>query len=131
MKSKCMSKELLKTESPRTKSWKSFCRSRSIAEFRPLSTASESPERYSRSSAMADRKVGFVGIGRMGGRLAHRLIAAGFELTIFDTNEQIVRSFVELGAHSAASPAAVASACEIVITCLPTPSVVHAVALGP
>jgi 3-hydroxyisobutyrate dehydrogenase-like beta-hydroxyacid dehydrogenase len=37
---------------------------------------------------------------------------------------------VERGATAASSPAAVASACEIVITCLPTPSVVHAVALG-
>jgi 3-hydroxyisobutyrate dehydrogenase-like beta-hydroxyacid dehydrogenase len=80
---------------------------------------------------MADRKVGFIGVGRMGGRLAGRLIDAGFELTIFDTNDQVVRSFVERGARSAASPAAVASTCEIVITCLPTPSVVHAVALGP
>lgn len=80
---------------------------------------------------MADRKAGFIGVGRMGGRLASRLIEAGVELTVFDTNEQVVRSFVERGARSAASPAAVASACEIVITCLPTPAVVQAVALGP
>lgn len=43
---------------------------------------------------MADRRAGFIGVGKMGGKLATRLIDAGFELTIFDTNEQVVRSFV-------------------------------------
>jgi 3-hydroxyisobutyrate dehydrogenase-like beta-hydroxyacid dehydrogenase len=80
---------------------------------------------------MPERSVGFIGVGRMGGRLARRLIDAGYDLTIFDTSEAAVQSFVKLGARSANSPAAVASACEIVITCLPTPPVVHAVALGP
>lgn len=79
---------------------------------------------------MSDRSVGFIGVGRMGGRLARRLVDAGFKLTIFDTNQAIMRPFIESGATAAASPAAVASACEIVITCLPTPSIVHTVALG-
>ena len=80
---------------------------------------------------MSERSVGFIGVGRMGGRFVKRLIDAGFELTIFDTSEAVVRSFVEMGARSATSPAAVASACEVVMTCLPTPQVVQAVALGP
>ena len=79
---------------------------------------------------MTDRSIGFIGVGRMGGRLARRLIDAGYKLTIFDTSEAMMRPFVERGATAANSPAAVASACEIVITCLPTPSIVHAVALG-
>ena len=79
---------------------------------------------------MKDRSVGFIGVGRMGGRLARRLADAGYKLTIFDTSEAMMRPFVERGATAANSPAAVASACEIVITCLPTPSIVHAVALG-
>jgi 3-hydroxyisobutyrate dehydrogenase-like beta-hydroxyacid dehydrogenase len=66
----------------------------------------------------------------MGGRLARRLIDAGYALTIFDTNEAAVREFAALGAHPLASAAAVASACEIVITCLPTPQIVQKVALG-
>ena len=76
-------------------------------------------------------QVGFIGVGRMGSRFARRLINAGFDLTIFDTNADAVRSFVELGARSAKSPAEVASVCEIVITCLPTPAIVQSVALGP
>jgi len=75
--------------------------------------------------------VGFIGVGRMGSRLARRLIDAGFELTICDTDADVLRSFAQLGAHTASSAAETASACEIVITCLPTPSVVQAVALGP
>ena len=35
---------------------------------------------------MADRTLGFIGVGRMGGRLARRLIDAGYRLTIFDTS---------------------------------------------
>jgi 3-hydroxyisobutyrate dehydrogenase-like beta-hydroxyacid dehydrogenase len=66
----------------------------------------------------------------MGGRLARRLADAGYKLIIFDTSEAMMRPFVERGATTADSPAGVACACEIVITCLPTPSVVHAVALG-
>ena len=80
---------------------------------------------------MSDRNLGFIGVGRMGGRLARRLQDAGYSLIVFDTSDAVVRPFVERGATALQSPAAVASACEIVITCLPTPAVVHKVALGP
>jgi len=80
---------------------------------------------------MSDRNLGFIGVGRMGGRVARRLVDAGYSLTVFDTSDAVVRPFVERGATAVQSPAAVASACEIVITCLPTPAVVHKVALGP
>jgi len=80
---------------------------------------------------MSDRNLGFIGVGRMGGRLARRLQDAGYSLTVFDTSDAVVRPFVERGATALQSPAAVASACEIVFTCLPTPAVVHKVALGP
>jgi 3-hydroxyisobutyrate dehydrogenase-like beta-hydroxyacid dehydrogenase len=80
---------------------------------------------------MSDRNIGFIGVGRMGGRLARRLLDAGYSLTVFDTSDAVIRPFVERGATAVQSPAAVASASEIVITCLPTPAVVHKVALGP
>jgi 3-hydroxyisobutyrate dehydrogenase-like beta-hydroxyacid dehydrogenase len=79
---------------------------------------------------MGKQGVGFIGVGNMGGRLARRLIAAGYDLTIFDTSPDALQAFAKLGALPADSPAAVASACEVVITCLPTPAVVYAVALG-
>jgi 3-hydroxyisobutyrate dehydrogenase-like beta-hydroxyacid dehydrogenase len=80
---------------------------------------------------MAKQSIGFVGIGKMGSRMVHRLIEVGYQLTIHDTNEAAVAPFVEKGAVFADSPAAVASVSEIVLASLPAPSVVQAVALGP
>lgn len=80
---------------------------------------------------MSERGLGFVGVGRMGGRMCRRLIQAGYQLTVFDTSEEVVRPLVEMGAERADSPAAVASTAEIVLASLPTPPVVQAVALGP
>jgi 3-hydroxyisobutyrate dehydrogenase-like beta-hydroxyacid dehydrogenase len=80
---------------------------------------------------MSDQNVGFIGVGRMGGPMARRLIEAGYKLTIFDTSEAAIAPLVALGAHKADSPAAVASAAEVVIGSLPTPAIVQAVALGP
>ncbi len=67
----------------------------------------------------------------MGGRMARRLINAGYDLTVADQSEAAVAELVALGAHCADSPAAVASAAEIVLASLPTPPIVQAVALGP
>ncbi len=80
---------------------------------------------------MAEKRLGFVGVGRMGGRMARRLIQAGYTLTVFDTSEEALRPLMERGAERADSAAAVASASEIVLASLPTPPVVEAVALGP
>ena len=78
-----------------------------------------------------DKTVGFVGVGRMGGRMARRLIDAGYALSIYDTTEDALAPLVALGAQHADSPAAVASAAELVLASLPMPPVVEAVALGP
>ena len=56
--------------------------------------------------------IGFIGVGRMGGRMARRLIQAGHPLTIFDTNDAAARVLVDLGAKRVDSAKAVASACE-------------------
>jgi 3-hydroxyisobutyrate dehydrogenase-like beta-hydroxyacid dehydrogenase len=74
--------------------------------------------------------IGFVGVGRMGGRMARRLLDGGLNLTICDSSPEVLRPLVERGAHVADSAAAVASSCEIVFVSLPTPAVVEAVALG-
>ncbi len=80
---------------------------------------------------MAKQGLGFVGTGRMGSRMVRRLIQAGHEVTIYDTSEVAVAPLVEIGAKRAASPAAVASAAEIVFASVPTPPILQAVALGP
>lgn len=80
---------------------------------------------------MATQSIGFVGVGRMGSRMVRRLIQSGHQLTIYDTSEAAIAPLAELGAQRAESPAAVASAAEIVLASVPTPPIVQAVALGP
>ena len=63
--------------------------------------------------------------------MARRLLEAGYAVTIYDTSEAALAAHEKLGARRAESPAAVASAAEIVIGSLPTPPIVQAVALGP
>ena len=80
---------------------------------------------------MSQQNVGFIGVGRMGGPMVRRLLEAGYGVTIYDTSEAALAAHEKLGARRAESPAAVASAAEIVIGSLPTPPIVQAVALGP
>ncbi len=79
---------------------------------------------------MDKQLLGFVGVGHMGGPMSSRLLDAGYSLCVFDTNPDAVRPLVARGAKAAASPAEVASAARIVFMSLPTPAIVHAVALG-
>src|SRR6185503_910266 len=79
---------------------------------------------------MAQTELGFVGVGRMGGPMAVRLLDAGYPLTIYDTNADAVKTLVSRGAKAAASAEAVASAADIVLMSLPTPPIVQAVSLG-
>lgn len=63
--------------------------------------------------------------------MCRRLLEAGYALTVYDTNEEALSALEKLGAKRAESPAAAASAAEIVLASLPTPPIVHMVALGP
>jgi 3-hydroxyisobutyrate dehydrogenase-like beta-hydroxyacid dehydrogenase len=74
--------------------------------------------------------LGFIGLGTMGGVMASRLVEAGHALVVYDTSAAAVQALVDKGAVAAESPAAVASAAEIVFASLPTPDVVRAVATG-
>jgi len=80
---------------------------------------------------MAQQTIGFVGVGRMGGRMGRRLLDAGYGLAIYDTSDAVVAPLVAAGARRFDSAAAVASEAEIVLASLPTPPIVEAVALGP
>jgi 3-hydroxyisobutyrate dehydrogenase-like beta-hydroxyacid dehydrogenase len=79
---------------------------------------------------MPGQSLGFIGLGRMGGPMVGRLLDAGHALTVFDTSEQAVAPLLARGATRAGSAAEVASAADIVLVSLPTPDIVHEVALG-
>jgi len=79
---------------------------------------------------MAKERLGFIGVGRMGDPMARNLLAAGFELTIYDTNAAAIAPLAAMGAQVAKSPMEVASAAEVVLVSLPTPDIVKKVALA-
>jgi 3-hydroxyisobutyrate dehydrogenase-like beta-hydroxyacid dehydrogenase len=79
---------------------------------------------------MPGKQLGFVGVGRMGGFMTQRLLAAGHGVVVTDPSAEAVAALVALGATSAPSPAAVAAVADIVFASLPSPAVVEAVALG-
>ena len=76
------------------------------------------------------KKLGFIGIGRMGAPMARRLIAAGYDVTVYDPSEAAMAELEKEGAHPVASPVAVANVVETVLLSLPTPDIVNAVATG-
>ncbi len=74
--------------------------------------------------------LGFIGVGRMGGPMASRLLEAGHQLCIYDLSSDATKPFAARGATIVASPAEVASRAELVLVSLPTPDIVRTVALG-
>jgi len=74
--------------------------------------------------------LGFIGVGRMGGPMALRLIDTGHRLTIYDTSTTAIAPLAARGAVVAKSTREVAAAVETVLVSLPTPDIVRAVALG-
>ena len=76
-------------------------------------------------------KIGFIGLGNVGGKLAGSLVRNGHDVVVRDLNDDLVTAFVALGARSSDSPRALAELVDIVITCLPSPAASAAVAEGP
>ena len=71
--------------------------------------------------------VGFIGLGNVGGKLAGSILRNGLSLIVRDLDRDAAAPFLEVGAQWADSPKAMAEACDIVITCLPSPAASAAV----
>jgi 3-hydroxyisobutyrate dehydrogenase-like beta-hydroxyacid dehydrogenase len=76
-------------------------------------------------------KIGFIGLGNLGAPVAGQLRAAGHGLVVHDLRRETEAALVAAGARRADSLAALAAECEVVATCLPGPTEVEAVCLGP
>ena len=76
-------------------------------------------------------KIAFIGLGRMGGPIARRLIAAGHELAVHDVREEAGRPHVELGGRFARTRADACADAQLVLTCLPGPPEVESAVYGP
>ena len=75
-------------------------------------------------------RIGFIGLGNMGGPMAGHILDAGHSVTVYDVRRETADSHLRRGARWAESPMAVAAASEIVLTSLPGPKEVNIVALG-
>ena len=74
--------------------------------------------------------VGFIGLGLMGMPMARNLLKAGFPLVVHNRSRGKVEQMVAAGARGAGSPAEIADACDVVLSCLPVPTDVLEVYLG-
>jgi 3-hydroxyisobutyrate dehydrogenase len=75
-------------------------------------------------------KIGFIGVGTMGGSMALNLLAAGHTLSVHDVRHEAVKPHLDKGARWAADARATADGVDVVFTSLPGPREVEAVALG-
>ena len=67
-------------------------------------------------------KVGFIGLGNVGAKLARTLLRNGIALHVLDVDAKALRPLLAAGAQPGESPAQLMSLCDAVITCLPTPA---------
>src|SRR6266567_7161634 len=77
------------------------------------------------------RRIGFIGLGTMGGPMARNLLNAGFNLRVFDIESKAAQALVSAGAAEANSAADAARGAEAVITMLPNGEHVEAALFGP
>lgn len=75
-------------------------------------------------------KVGFIGLGVMGGPMALNILKGGHELTVYDRSPEAIARLVQAGAKAASTPKEVGAASEIVVTMLPEPQHVEQCVLG-
>ena len=72
-------------------------------------------------------RVGFIGLGNVGGKLAGSLLRNGVDLFVRDLDRAAAQPFLDEGSHWGESPRAMAENCDMVITCLPSPAASAAV----
>ena len=68
-------------------------------------------------------KVGFIGLGNVGGKLASSLLRNKFDLTVRDLDSNLTKDFKNKGAKIANSPKELAEQVDLIITCLPSPKI--------
>ena len=80
---------------------------------------------------MSVKRVGFIGLGIMGAPMAANLLKAGFELTVWNRSPSRTKPLLKAGARGEESPAKVAAASEVTLSCVTNSGDVEEVALGP
>ena len=68
-------------------------------------------------------KIGFIGLGNVGGKLAGNLLRNKFDLTVRDLDKKLTNDFKNKGAKIAKTAKALAEQTDLIITCLPSPEI--------
>ena len=68
-------------------------------------------------------KIGFIGLGNVGGKLASSLLRNKFDLTVRDLDKNLINDFKNRGAKIANSAKELAEKTDLIITCLPSPKI--------
>ena len=68
-------------------------------------------------------KIGFIGLGNVGSKLAGSLLRNKFDLTVRDLDHNLTKDFYDLGAKVASSAKELAEQVDLIITCLPSPKI--------
>lgn len=76
------------------------------------------------------KRVGWIGLGDLGGAMARRIQSQGVRLTVYDIDEAAVRRLTKMGAEAAGSIRDLAKRSDIVMLSLPHPTVLREVVLG-
>ena len=76
-------------------------------------------------------RLGFIGLGAMGGRMARRLLAAGYDLTVHDRARERARPLEQGGAKFAETPKRVAAAVDVVFSSVTDDAALEEVMFGP
>ena len=75
-------------------------------------------------------KIGFIGLGIMGGGMAHNLLKAGFDVTVWNRTAVRMEPLVAAGAKAGSSPADVVAQSDVILVCVSDTPDVEAVILG-
>ena len=75
-------------------------------------------------------KIGFIGLGNVGGKLAVSLLRNKFDLIVRDLDENLTKPFENLGARVVSSSRELAEQVDLIITCLPSPKICSEVMEG-
>ncbi len=68
-------------------------------------------------------KIGFIGLGNVGSKLAGSLLRNKFDLTVRDLDHNLTKDFYDLGAKVASSAKELTEQVDLIITCLPSPKI--------
>ena len=68
-------------------------------------------------------RIGFIGLGNVGGKLANNLLENNFQITVLDKNNKLMDEFKLKGAHTVKSIQDLVISADILITCLPSPRI--------